>query len=241
MPEVMTNPHLRSLVVDSDFIEYHTSAAATAKLVQKVMGELGYMRPYFISNTEKELVDEPVEDRWSPEAQNVIPMEVRGVTRAYLDALNALPGNLYQGDKALQAVPMIKYRAWVAFFKKWAAFSSSTAKIDAATNLGELMANTPSGLFRHSGNQGDGGEGGPHPRSAEGHATGGRSLTPPVSPTMSHQEEEGDNIPIDQDSDKTTTEDPLVALLKRPTFTVSDSDAQSTSEELRLTREDVLL
>ena len=160
MPKVMENPYLRDLVVDSDFIEYHTSAAATAKLVEKVMGELGPIRKLFISDRERDIVLEAVEDRWSRDAQSAIPMEVRGVTRAYLDTLKLLPDNWYQGAKVLNAIPLMKYRAWAAFFKKYAAFASSTSKIDSAGDMVQLLKGVPRSIFRTDGGNGSKGGGG---------------------------------------------------------------------------------
>ena len=122
------------------------------------MGELGPIRKLFISDRERDIVLEAVEDRWSRDAQSAIPMEVRGVTRAYLDALKLLPDNWYQGAKVLNAIPLMKYRAWVAFFKKYAAFSSSTSKIDSAGDMVQLLKGVPRSIFRTD--DGNGGKGG---------------------------------------------------------------------------------
>nr|UNI74148.1 MAG: hypothetical protein [brine shrimp yue-like virus 2]UNI74150.1 MAG: hypothetical protein [brine shrimp yue-like virus 2]UNI74152.1 MAG: hypothetical protein [brine shrimp yue-like virus 2] len=208
LPKVMENPYLRDLVVDSDFIEYHTSAASTAKLAEKVMGELGLIRRLFISDRERDIVLEAVEDRWSISAQNAIPMEVRGVTRAYLDALNLLPDNWYQGFKILNAIPLMRYRSWVSFFKKYAAFSSSTSMIDSARDMKQLLEGVPRTIFRTSGSKGGDGGGNGLPGDE---SDGVNYLSVPTLPTAA-QEGEGGSIPSTSGSQRGLIADPDVVM-----------------------------
>jgi hypothetical protein len=71
---------------------------------------------------------------WDPSLTAAIPQRYIAITSAFLEATGALPDPWYQGAKARNIVMPTLYKAWVTFFRKYAAIVSGIGGIDEVLN-----------------------------------------------------------------------------------------------------------
>nr|UNI74174.1 MAG: hypothetical protein [brine shrimp yue-like virus 5]UNI74176.1 MAG: hypothetical protein [brine shrimp yue-like virus 5]UNI74178.1 MAG: hypothetical protein [brine shrimp yue-like virus 5] len=148
MLPIMETPSLRDLVENSLFVQYHTTAASSAKLIKQFLDENESLEHLFTKPGEREIVERAIENRWSMEYQIAVPVELIAVAKAYYDAINVSIPNWYQGKKAESSVPATRYRQWVRFFKRWVELNADDRKIDKASNPEDLVSNAPKGMYR---------------------------------------------------------------------------------------------
>nr|UNI74180.1 MAG: hypothetical protein [brine shrimp yue-like virus 6] len=145
---IMKDPRLRKYVNNSAFIDYHTTAASSARLIKRFIEENPVLLPYFLKEGEQEFIEEALKYSWSVELQQQIPIELIAVAKAYLQANDIIINNWYQGNKATNAVPAVRYNQWVKFFKKWVSLNSNDSAIEKSTTPEELLLRAPRGMFR---------------------------------------------------------------------------------------------
>jgi hypothetical protein len=85
-------------------------------------------------------VSAALESYWDASFTAVIPQRYIAITSAFLEATGALPDSWYQGAKARNVVMPTLYKAWVTFFRKYAAIVSGIGGIDEVTEKNALLA-----------------------------------------------------------------------------------------------------
>lgn len=136
-----------SVLTNAPFIEYHTTASSTPALCKRMCDDLGAMRAAFISDAVANVINDAFRAQHDLALSRLIPAKAIVVTSAYLTSMNSLPEGWKQGQRAVASHSPIAYRAMTTIFKKYATFAANLNEAEAATNMAELVAAIPPGLF----------------------------------------------------------------------------------------------
>jgi hypothetical protein len=140
IPEVKPNPHMRGLLENTDWMKYHTAVASTANLAEQMIAAFPAISDALLTDDERRSVRHAVAAPWDKTLANNIPLKVRVMTRAYLEAFDALPSKRwFQGDKAFDAAGKSMYRLYVAGYKRAGNVLLNMDALNAAATMAEVI------------------------------------------------------------------------------------------------------
>jgi len=136
-PKLVDIDVVRAAFTNIEFIRYHVAYASTPGLVRRFIEDtVGFTH---IDPATIAAVDNAILNYWDRAASDAIPKRVVAMTRAYLEAVGALPANWYQGRKARDATSPTLYNKWVVAFTRWQAIETGVTDVMAATDVATLI------------------------------------------------------------------------------------------------------
>jgi hypothetical protein len=137
-PRLIELEEIRDSLSPTPFLIYHCTYSSTPGLVRRFIDDTtGFVR---ISEETLDKVSEAYSKYWDMEASNEIGYRIIAMARAYLESVNALPANWYQGNKARQAVSPMLYNRWLNTFRVYSRIIQNLGDTDTIANL-EMLAN----------------------------------------------------------------------------------------------------
>lgn len=145
IPKLVDLEGIRDAATNIEFIAYHISYASTQGLVKRMLEDLHGFLP--VDDATQDLVDFACANFWDREAINAIPKRAVAMAHAYLSVMDMLPGNWYQGRKAVQAISPILYARWVQVFKAYRRVKTESGGLDAAATDAEILRLAGTGVM----------------------------------------------------------------------------------------------
>jgi hypothetical protein len=135
-PKLVDIPNIRAAFTNIEFIRYHIAYSSTPGLVQRFIDDtIGFT---VIGAATQNAVTNAITNYWDRAASDAIPRRVVAMARAYLESINMLPPNWYQGVKAKQGVSPILYARWIQAFAHFSRIQNADAGMAAAPDLATL-------------------------------------------------------------------------------------------------------
>lgn len=135
-PKLVDIHAVRNAFTNIEFIRYHIAYSSTPGLVQRFIDDtVGFT---VISAATQATVANAINNYWDRTASDAIPRRIVAMARAYLESINMLPANWYQGIKAKQGVSPILYTRWVQAFVNFSRIQNADAGMTAAADLATL-------------------------------------------------------------------------------------------------------
>lgn len=138
---------LRSVAVRNQFVKYHIAYASGGQLIVKVIDSLGGIAPYFFSNAERNAARASSVAIWDIDLNQAIPKRAFVVAYAYLEVVDMLPDNWYQGTREYEAASIGVRRDLKKVFKILERVSKRTPGLDAASTVEDVLRNLPASVL----------------------------------------------------------------------------------------------
>jgi hypothetical protein len=116
---------------DSVWMKYRLAKSSTPNLVMKVLDEAGDIITGVFSDASVDIVQEALDDLEDLDKSRRIPRSMILCAHAYLKAMNALPDDWYQGERAVSEGSPVLYQRWLAVFRRYKSLASNKDAIDA--------------------------------------------------------------------------------------------------------------
>lgn len=137
-PKIIEIEPLREMLSNVAFIQYHCTYSSSPGLVQRFIDDVGGF--VNISDETRQAVAEANIFYWDRTASDRIPNRIKAMARAYLEAVDALPSNWYQGSKAKASVAPFLYAKWAKAFRRFVAIQANDEGLAATTTVDDIVA-----------------------------------------------------------------------------------------------------
>jgi len=145
-PKLVEDSDIRGKAMDNKFVKNHTSYASSGSLVCRAIDELGQLSNVLFSKDEITNAANARDAPYDSKVSETVTKRSMGVTYVYMDTNKILPDNWYQGTSAYDEMPPNNRRALRAFFKRIGTLTADVDKMDASTDIGELISMLPANL-----------------------------------------------------------------------------------------------
>lgn len=135
-PKIVEIDELRAILTNVAFIQYHCTYSSSPGLVQRFLEDTaGFV---IISDATRDAVAAAMANYWDRDASDAIPNKTKAMARAYLEVVDALPSNWYQGTKARATVAPFLYAKWINAFRRFVAVQSNVETLAATATVDEI-------------------------------------------------------------------------------------------------------
>jgi hypothetical protein len=133
IPKLVEDQTYQAHIVKVDWLRYHTAAASSQQLVQKLIDDMG--AHINVDGSTAQAVADALATPWDKSVIDLIPTKALQVTYCYLEAAKQLPDNWYQGIKAVNRMSTVARVRTKAFFT---VLLSKLADVEAINNAGTV-------------------------------------------------------------------------------------------------------
>lgn len=147
-PKMVETDAWRARLSNNTWIGYHTAFSSTGNLCSRMLDGLGAVGNTMFSPGTITAIRASNADPWNATLNQAIPQVAIGAAHAFHKVYKTLPDKWYQGDRAKDALPPVRYSAMFNIFEKLKGFAESTGPttVGGATDEAQLVARIPTDL-----------------------------------------------------------------------------------------------
>lgn len=137
-PDSISDATFRANLADGMWTEYRITRVSTGKVIITVMNELKELR--IMSTADEAAVNASANAPWDITLSSRISKKVVGYACLFLQAAGTPIENWYQGNKAVDELPVSKIRALKMVFKKYIDLKNNVDNVESIKSLQQLLA-----------------------------------------------------------------------------------------------------